>query len=398
MVKRFSRLTRIAAKALPPGHSLTEHGIVFRRLENGDGVYEVSFMVDRRRIHRVVGRESEGVTRAQAEAYIEQSRTDARHGRLNLPKARKTPLTFAEAAERYVDRQIEEGGKNVEAKRRQLRQHLTPFFGSKPLNALTSFDVERYKKKRIEACAALATINRELAVLSHLLNRAAEWKWIAAVPVRLRRFKEVNARITYLTPDQCASLERAAMADQSPHIYPFIVIGLRTGMRRSEILSIRREHVDLERGVIFIPKAKAGAREQPITRDLADYLRGHLDQLPAGSEWLFPSVGSASGHVHDIRKAFRRSVGRAGLNPDEVVRHTLRHTAITHLVQAGVDLPTVQRISGHKTLTMVARYAHQNGAHVQAAMDKLEARLASASEPITQELHKTRKPLATNVA
>lgn len=51
------------------------------------------------------------------------------------------------------------------------------------------------------------------------------------------------------------------------------------------------------------------------------------------------------------------------------------HTAITHLVQAGVDLPTVKRISNHKTLAMVERYAHQNGAHIAEAMDKLQARL-----------------------
>ncbi|MEZ4575790.1 MAG: tyrosine-type recombinase/integrase, partial [Vampirovibrionales bacterium] len=48
--------------------------------------------------------------------------------------------------------------------------------------------------------------------------------------------------------------------------------------------------------------------------------------------------------------------------------NTLRHTAITHLVQAGIDLPTVKRISGHKTLRMVERYSHQNGEHIQAAM------------------------------
>ena len=52
--------------------------------------------------------------------------------------------------------------------------------------------------------------------------------------------------------------------------------------------------------------------------------------------------------------------------------NTLRHTAITHLVQAGVDLPTVKRISGHKTLAMVERYAHANGEHIQSAMDKLD--------------------------
>ena len=69
----------------------------------------------------------------------------------------------------------------------------------------------------------------------------------------------------------------------------------------------------------------------------------------------------------------------SGLDPDQILRHTLRHTAITHLVQAGVDLPTVKRISGHKTLAMVERYAHANGAHIQAAMDKLQARLRLAS-------------------
>jgi site-specific recombinase XerD len=79
-------------------------------------------------------------------------------------------------------------------------------------------------------------------------------------------------------------------------------------------------------------------------------------------------------HTKWIEKAFRRVVAAAGLDPNQVLRHTLRHTAITHLVQAGVDLPTVQRISGHKTLQMVVRYSHQNGEHLQAAMDKLNRR------------------------
>lgn len=48
-------------------------------------------------------------------------------------------------------------------------------------------------------------------------------------------------------------------------------------------------------------------------------------------------------------------------------------------MQAGVDLPTVRRISGHKTLIMVEQYAHQNGAHIEQAMDKLQSRLKTAS-------------------
>ena len=145
-------------------------------------------------------------------------------------------------------------------------------------------------------------------------------------------------------------------------------------MRKMEILSIKLEHIDTHRRVIFIPKAKAGAREQPITASLAEFLQARLKEAASDQIWLFPSKTSKTGHVVNIEKPFRRVVEKAGLDPKEIVRHTLRHTAITHLVQAGVDLPTVKRISGHKTLQMVERYWHQNGDHIQAAMDRLQSR------------------------
>lgn len=175
--------------------------------------------------------------------------------------------------------------------------------------------------------------------------------------------------------DQVKRLVECAKENANAQIYPFMVIRLETSMRMMEILSIRREHVDLQRRVIFIPKAKSGAREQPITAHLAEFLAGLMAGLPKGTPWLFPSPAAKEGHTIDIRNPFCRVVAAAGLDPAQVVRHRLRHTAITHLVQAGVDLPTVKRISGHKTLAMVERYSHQNGEHIQSAMDKLEGRL-----------------------
>ena len=150
-------------------------------------------------------------------------------------------------------------------------------------------------------------------------------------------------------------------------------------MRRSEILAIRREHINFSQSTISIPKAKAGAREQPITAYLAKFLVEHVAALQPGTPWLFPSPGARDGHTVNLDKPFRRVVTRAGLDPTSVVRHTLRHTAITHLVQAGVDLPTVKRISGHKNLSMVERYSHQNGAHIESAMDKLGNRYRKSS-------------------
>jgi integrase len=226
----------------------------------------------------------------------------------------------------------------------------------------------------LNAHAKPATINRELAVVSHLIGKAIDWKWIDRKPCKIKKLKEDNGRIVYLTTEQISNLLNAAKVDNSPHIYPFIVIGLGTSMRKMEILSIRLADIDLGKRVIYISKAKTGAREQPITRHLAAFLKGYMDVAISGQVWLFPSELSASAHVMNIEKPFKRVVKAAGLDPKEVVRHTLRHTAITHLVQAGVDLPTVQRISGHKTLQMVVRYSHQNGEHIKAAMDALEER------------------------
>jgi integrase len=286
-------MTRSAVRDLSAGEAICEFGITFSRELSGDGVYSVNVMVDRRRIHRVIGRESEGVTRQQAEDFITRARADSRRDRLDLPDARKTPLGFCEAAERYLARLEQEGGKNIKTKRRQIAQHLTPFFGGRPLSHITSSEIEQFKKARRADHAAPATINRELAVLSHLLRCSLDWGWLKTAPARIRRFREANARIIYLTKAQCAALEHAATQDQNEDVHAFVMIGLRTGMRHSEILAISKEHVDLDHLRIWIPQAKAGAREQPITADLADYLRDRLKMLPAGSPWLFTSPARA---------------------------------------------------------------------------------------------------------
>jgi integrase len=265
-----------------------------------------------------------------------------------------------------------------------------------PLSSIITFAVDRYKRERLGQArrpgngqraegkqidtVKPGTINRELAVLSHLLNKAVEWGWLAHHPAKIRRLKEGSGRLHHLTVEEAERLRQTAREDQNPHVYLFTCIGLETGMRKMEILRLRREHVHLDRRVLYIPSAKAGAREQPITGGLARQLREHLAALPTHCEWLFPSKRAKAGHARDVKDAFKRAVEAAGLDPKAVVRHTLRHTAITTLVQAGIDLPTVQRISGHKTLAMVARYAHAHGAHVQAAMSVLERRYGEARE------------------
>ena len=368
-------------RQLKAGDKLQEHGIIFTRLSNGDGRFSVCIMADGQRVHRVVGNESDGTTREQAFEFISKVKMEAKEQRLNLPKGRKTQMSFKEAALKYLERLKDE--RDYKCKERRVRLHLMPFFKNFTLSKISVFDIERYKKKRqtdplqnrVQGITKTSTINRELAILSHLFNKAVEWGWIDKVPCKVKKYKEDNQRTVYLTSGQIHRVLEIAKEDQNQHIYPYMFIALNTAMRHMEILKLKREDIDFDRMIIKIHEAKAGAREQPMSFELAQFLKDYLSWQ--GGEYLFPSPKSSTGHLKEIRKPFARVVSAAGLDPKQVVRHTLRHTVITHLVQAGVDLPTVKRISGHKTLIMVERYSHQNNEHIQSAFDRLRLRVGN---------------------
>jgi integrase len=402
MALRYSRLTRPNIRALSVGEKLTEHGITAERLKDGDVRYSINIMVDGQRIHRVVGRQSDDVTRSQAEGLVTKTRSEAREGRLQLPKGRKTHLTFAKAAEGYLERLEETAGKNLKVKRRHLNRNLKPFFGEQRLNTITTFTIERYKKRRAGAGAAVGTINRELTTLSHLFNKAVEWKWIAAKPCKIPKDKEERGRIVVLGDEEADALLQAAVADQDPYCWLFVMFGLNTAMRHGEILRARFDQLDLGNFRLHITEAKAGTRAQPFTPELAEVLAREREMADDPEGWIFPALRpglSRFGHRTHMGRPFKRAVERAGLNPSNVTPHVMRHTAITNLVQSGVDLPTIQKISGHKTLAMVLRYTHVHGPHIDQAVRVLGRRIPEPQEnknpgAATPKLHTPPKQLA----
>ena len=398
MSLRFTKLDRRSIRSMMSGEKVTEHGITAHRLANGDVRYSVNVMVDGQRIHRVIGRESEGVTRTQCENFIEGKRTEAREGRLSLPKGRKTHLAFSQAADDYIDRLQETGGKNIKTKKRQLKLYLKPFFDKQRLDAITIFTVDRYKKRRQEAGTSDGTINRELATLTHLFNLATEWKWIKASPCKIKMLPESEGRIIVLDDDQADALLKGGIADEDPDCWLFILFGLNTAMRHDEILCARYDQIDFDKLRLYIPDAKAGQREQPITPQLSSILRKEREMRKDDDQngWVFPTPrpnASSSGHRHRMNGPFRRAVVRAELDPKLVTPHVMRHTAITNLVKAGVDLPTIQRISGHKTLAMVLRYTHVHGSHIDHAIRSIGR---SLPERERNKIYQDRKKLRAN--
>jgi integrase len=286
-------------------------------------------------------------------------------------------MNFGEAIPQYLHNLELEDGLNIPIKTRQLRQHITPYFKAMDLAAIRKIDIEAFKRHMREKSFSPASINRYLATLSNVLHKAVEYGWLDKVPCKIIKYREDNIRTRYLLPNEIDALLIAAKADRSAIIEPFVRIALGSAMRRMEILSIELANIHLDTQEIYIPKAKTGARTQPITASLADYLAGYIsNHCKSNQTYLFPA-NSSTGHRMEIEKPFYRVVEAAGLDRYEVSRHTLRHTAITHLVQAGVDLPTVQRFSGHRSIHMVFRYSHQSNDHLRQSLALLEDRLQS---------------------
>lgn len=374
MTLRFTRLDRPAIRRLKAGETLSEHGITAHRLANNDVRYSVAVMVDGKRIHRVIGLEGDGVTRTQAEEFLEQTRSDARAGRLALPRGRKLALTFAVAADVYLKKLKEVGGKDYTNNEQHVRLHLKPYFGSQRLDQISAFTLQKFQADCRKRGMAESTVNRILATYRRMGRKLVRWRVISSPPSMIPLEKERNAREYVISEEQEQALLTAALNDSNPYVWLFIKLGLATSLRHSEMLRARFEDFDSERRRLRV-RVKGGRwRRQPLTRGITEILikERAMAEDPAG--WLFPSPRSQSGHVDSVRSAFARCVEAAGMNPSVIVPHTMRHTAITRLAAIGADIKTIQEFSGHESLAMVLRYAHALDRAIDSALDRLEQR------------------------
>ncbi len=374
MAMRFAHLTRAEIRRLQPGRRITEHGISAERLPNRDVRYSVNIMVDGERVHRVIGRESDGTTRSQAEEFILRVRTEAREGRLALPKGRKTQLSFAAAAGIYLKKLSEIGGKDTENNERHLRLHLIPYLGAMRLDRISEFTLQKFQKDCREKGLSDAMINRVLATYRRMGRRLYRWKVIPAPLPMIKLEAERNRRTYVISDEEEERLLKAALEDSNTYIWLFIKLGLSTGLRHAEMLSARFEGIDHVRRRLRV-KIKGGRwRNQPLTRGITEILMREREMAEDPEGWVFSSKSSASGHAVSMGESFARCVERAGMDSRVVSPHTMRHTAITRLAEIGADIKTIQEFSGHESLAMVLRYAHAQDRAIDSALDRLEGR------------------------
>jgi integrase len=281
-----------------------------------------------------------------------------------------------------------------------LRLHILPQLGTKRLTKITHADVESLHASMSER---RPQANRTLAVLSAVWSWAARHRHVDAAsnPTKgVEKYRE-SARERYLTKDELLRLSDALTAAETTglpysvdesnpkakhapkpenrrrkfdrHSVAAIRLLTLTGARLREILDAKWEHVDLERGMIFLPDSKTGRK--PIYLSAA--AAAILSALPRidGNPYVIP--GEKTGQPRaDLKRPWDAICEVAGL--DGVRLHDLRHSFASVGAGASLGLPIIGKLLGHSQPSTTQRYAHLDADPMRRAVETIGSTIAAA--------------------
>jgi integrase len=294
--------------------------------------------------------------------------------------ARREAPTIAELAERFLAEHADAKRKGSTAAeyRRLLEKIILPELGRRKAADVTRADITKLHHANR---AAPYQANRVLAVLSKMFNLAERWglRPDGSNPCRhVEKFGE-RKRERMLSPAELARLGDALAAhDGSPYAVAAVKLLVFTGARLGEVLGLRWEWIDFERGEARLPDSKTGAK----TLHLPPPALAVLTELPRldGNPYVIAGANPGAALVN-LQKPWRAMRRPAGL--DDVRLHDLRHAFASVAASSGMGLPIIGKMLGHSQPATTARYAHLASDPVKAAAaavaDKIAAAMAGGS-------------------
>ncbi len=374
-------------------HPSRKNGVRF------DRCFGIRYAAGGKRFEAVLGWESGGWTEEKAHLKRLELIENARRGTgPSTPKQEQQMLqrqaeekTRAEAArsmsfesyfeDRYLpEAQTRKKPKTISVERQHVQDWLAPVFAGKPMIQITSDDVEAVKANILKAGRSFRTVQHILAnfrlVWNHALKKGRIEKFCPAKGVEIPKID--NARTRFLTPTEIHDL-LAELQKRDMTAYELALAAVYTGARLGELAKLTWAGVNLEAGHLTLIHTKTS---KPRTVPLAAPLRAVLIGKKTGKpgELVFKDI---RGHQwKEMPWAFRVAVDTLGLNEgrerrDRLCFHSLRHSAATAMLAAGVDVRSLQSIFGWSTLAMAGRYSHA----VSEAKARAVAALESALTP-----------------
>ena len=285
--------------------------------------------------------------------------------------------TVAEVAERFQAEHMAVRLKPASARRLQcvIKWHILPAFGHKPMGGVERADVLALHQ-RLYATPNQA--NRVVRTLSFMYQLAEGW---GLVPQGTNPCSEImkypdRKRERFLTDvefDRLGDVLREAETHggASASSIAALKLLLLTGCRKSEILTLRWEHVAPEAAELRLPDTKSGARTIALAPAAVKVL-AELPKIP-GNPWVI--AGRKPGtHLQSLDAGWRTLRARAGLEGVRI--HDLRHSYASRALALGESLPMIGKLLGHRQIETTARYAHLAHDSVHASAERIAASLA----------------------
>ena len=332
-----------------------------------------------------------GKTQAEAKAKLKAAIEEAK----GLDAAKAGRYTVGQWMEEWFEHyaKVKVRPSSHQTYRGYIDNHIKPSIGKIRLEKLTSLELQKFYKKlltngrvdRLESrhqAKGLSpkTVRNIHQIISSAMSLAKEQKLIVANPAEGCALPRLEHREMQTLPvEQLQSFLREA---KESGVFEFYYLELATGLRRGELLGLKWEDVDLERGdlrvrrqiaringeVVEAPlKTKNAYRTLPLAEDTVSILLEQKKKVD-GSPWVFPSPTGGPISPDSVLHMLHRVLKRAGL--PRVRFHDLRHTFATLALQSGVDVKTVSGMLGHFS----AGFTLDTYAHVTTASQRQAAK------------------------
>ncbi len=314
-------------------------------------------------------REKAGTKSAAIDLYRKR-KNEALEGKKLPEKLRRATVTFSDLAKDALEYSRAHKVPDAARADKWHMETILNWFRERAAADVRPQDIERCLSDLAEERELKpATLNRYRALLSLTYSIAMRNGKVASNPARLVRLrKENNARVRFLS-DQEETTLRAKIQEVYAEGEAEFDLALNTGMRRGEQYRLRWQDVNLQTGILTIPRSKHGEKRHVPVNSAARVALGKLWERRSAPGYVCPGVEAE--RSRDWRRWFERAVRRARI--ENFRWHDLRHTFASRLVMAGVDLRSVQELLGHKTINMTVRYSHLAPRHLQEAVERLTA-------------------------
>ncbi len=336
-----------------------------------------SFLLYRRicgRPERIFIGQWPSITVEQARRIAERMNGQIAEGKNPAEERRQHRLegTFGNLFERYLELHARphKQARSVAEDEANYRRYLAGW-ANRQLSSISRHDVAKLHAEIGERHGVYAA-NRVLALLSTMFSKAIEWGWHGESPCKgIKKFRE-ESRERFLTEAEIPRFLKALAEEPNRDFRDFILLGLLTGARRSNLLAMRWDEIDFATATWRIPRTKGNKSQVvPLVGPALRILQARRES--AASEWVFPSPEIPGQHVYEFRKPWERLLERAGI--EGLRLHDVRRSLGSWMTKAGVALPIVKAALGHADIATTAIYTRGEEASVRQALETAAQRI-----------------------